>query len=235
MASDRLRKAIERNRAKQARRAGANSQADFFGQSSNASSSNLSSSKPPRQTEPASSWRPPGAKSTVSSSRASSLRKSVATADQDVEFSTDIKSRRRPVSASKASYLPVTTKRKQSVKRKTKRAKGSDQDLIRYLVIAGWLFCGVLVLRLIFSGGGVWDFYQSRALLDSRFIEHQRIESENSALEEEIRLIQESASYQRQLVRDHLGFIASDEFLVIFPSSRSESQGQENSYSLSNR
>lgn len=224
MGSDRLRKAIERNRLKQAKRAGrstqgagatkadsksSHSQGDFF------SSSTQSTQKR--------SWSPPGARTRTRPTGTSSIRRGVARPDEETEFSTDIKSRRGATKrATKADYLPATTKpRRKRAARKVATRKRSDRDFIRYLVIGAWIFCGLLLVRLIFSGGGVVDYYSSKSLLDSRHNEHQRIIAENHELREEIRLIESSTSYQRQLVRDHLGYIASDEFLVIFPNSSS--------------
>ena len=79
-----------------------------------------------------------------------------------------------------------------------------------------WLFCGVLILRLIFTNGGVVDFYAKRDHLNSREREYLSIEKENKEIVAEIDKIKNSPEYQKQLVRNHLEFIAPDEFLILF-------------------
>ena len=186
--SDRLKKAIERNRAKQAKR---------MGRSSESHKTFSASSR---------TWTPP-------KSSSNGLRKSVARADEEAEFSTDIKRRAR--TSAKAEYLPAKPIRKRRIT--TRKKAKTDKDFAQYLVIGSWIFCGFLFLRLIFSGGGVIDYYNGKNHFESRVSEHARIVDENQELRYEIEQIQTSSSYQRQLVRDHLGYIASDEYLVIFP------------------
>ena len=87
---------------------------------------------------------------------------------------------------------------------------------IKYLVIAGWCFCGILLLRLVFAERGVLDYYSGR----SAYLRKERMLNEmireNRSLEEEIKLIRSSSRYQKKLVRDNLGFISQEEFLVLF-------------------
>lgn len=206
LASERLRKAIERNRAKQAKR------------TSKVGAGATSSSGSPQSATGKRRWTPPG--TSPRSRTASSVRTGVARPDEETEFSTDIKRRRRSTTrqATRASYLPATTKTRRKRSRTQKR---SDKDFTRYLVIGAWIFCTFLLLRLVFSSGGVVDYYSGKSLLNSRIAERERIITENKELREEIRLIEQSSAYQRQLIRDHLGYIASDEYLIIFPNSSS--------------
>lgn len=215
LASQRLRKAIERNRAKQMKRtqvsrSGASRQEDLF---SSSTSSRLRSNR--------ANWSPPRT-SSKSSSRSTSVRTGVARPDEETEFSSDIKSKRSRVARpSKANYLPVTTPRKTTASRKRASTKKDDRQFISYLTIGAWIFCGIILLRLIFASGGVVDFYASHSRLEERRAEFDRLVNENQELEVEIELIQFDRGYQRQLVRDHLGYIANDEYLIIFPN-RSE-------------
>ena len=88
--------------------------------------------------------------------------------------------------------------------------------LWEYLLRLTWLFCGVLILRLVFTNGGVVDFYAKKDHLESREREHLSIKSENKEILKEIDKIKNSPEYQKKLVRGHLDFIAPDEFLVLF-------------------
>lgn len=183
--SDRLRKAIERNRTKQAKRGG----------------------------------RPPAPPS-------SSTRRNVASAD-NVEFTTALrKSTQRapaPVSyqgaktptvvgrgTNKVAKRPTTTRRVSSTK---KRVLKQTND---YLFKGIWVFCAFLLVRLVFSDGGVKDYYAKKDVLTSRFDEVARIEKENKALVKEIELLKNDVQHQKKVVRDHLGYIAKDEYLVLF-------------------
>lgn len=178
LASDRLKKAIERNRVKRAKRERA-------------------TVSPARKTGLYSSS---GRTSTLGTSRAT--RQSVARQDQ-FEFLTSVKKRPRK---------PIV-----GYKYKSKKAKSNLKlKMQKYLHIAGWIFCLFLVLRLVFADRGVVDFYKRNAHLDKRMDRFQEIRNENSDLEKEIVLIRSSRGYQKKLVRDHLGFIDRDEFLILF-------------------
>ncbi len=109
-----------------------------------------------------------------------------------------------------ASHVSYTTGNK-------KKTKELNPTLVNYLVKGTWFFCGFLVLRLFFSSGGVVDYYNGRSLLNDRILELKRIKKENMALVSEIERMQLDASFQKKLVRDNLGFIAADEYLVLFP------------------
>ena len=80
-----------------------------------------------------------------------------------------------------------------------------------------WIFCAILLLRLIFSDGGVSDFYDKKQKLVNREEELSRIKKENDHLIKEIDLLKHNSVFQKKIVRDHLGYIAYDEFLILFP------------------
>ena len=48
-----------------------------------------------------------------------------------------------------------------------------------------------------------------------------RIKKENMQIVREIERMQTDTAYQKKLVRDNLGFIAADEFLILFPKEKS--------------
>lgn len=98
-----------------------------------------------------------------------------------------------------------------------KKAGGLDPKWQNILVKGSWIFCGLMLVRLFFSQGGILDFYdQSKVLTDKR-LELEQIRSENMALTREISRMQNDTGYQKKIVRDNLGFIAQDEFLILFP------------------
>lgn len=250
-ANDRLRKAIERNRAKQAKR-------DAMGQSANAASAPnqdaplFSTSSAPRaaaggglssrlrSSDGSIPQRPksrlPGARSARSvapdmdmssppppptkedrgwgsgllkkKTSAAATRKTVAKPD-DTEFVAPI---RKAVTKAPAKVGYTTAKRKVNT-----RKKGSDKNYINYLVKFGWVFCTFLLFRLVFSEGGVMDYYSSLNLLEDKDYEYTRIIADNKYLADEIKKIGSNSTYQKKLVRDNLGFIARDEYLILFP------------------
>lgn len=190
LGSDRLRKAIERNRAKQAKRS-ARAQADT-------------------------TWTAPGA----SSSPTTGSRRTVASADT-VEFTSEIR-KKRSQAPTQVSYVNSTSKRASTkavtkykpVKRKTKKSVAVKPN--EYLVRGIWAFCAFLLLRLIFSHGGIIDYYEKKDLLKRKEMTLERTKKENSSLVKEIERIKTDASYQKKLVRNHLGHIAKDEYLILF-------------------
>lgn len=229
--SDRLRKAIERNRAKQAKRSQTTTRAtrtsspeDLF-----ESDWNLPKSKPVSEKSA----------SKLSASAASlKTRRSVGKAGEQ-EFTTEMR-KRAPRSPSPVSYgataptkiakntpVPARTRKKvttvKSLGTKGKRKRTSKSKRLaatnEYIIKGVWVFCALLFVRLIFSGGGVMDFYDKREVLQERFDEKSRIELENVALLKEIELLKKNSHYQKKVVRDHLGYIASDEYLILFPES----------------
>jgi cell division protein FtsB len=255
-ANDRLRKAIERNRAKQAKReamgqSAANASAPqqdgpLFSTSSTpraAQGGGLSSrlrasdgsipQRPksritgsrlrsaPAEEEMGMPTPPPAPPSKEDRGWASGLlkkkssatpsaatRKTVAKAD-NTEFVAPI---RKAVTRAPAKVGYTTAKRKVNT-----RKKGADNSYINYLVKFGWAFCTFLLFRLVFSGGGVMDYYSSLNLLEDKQYEYTRIIEDNKNLAEEIKKIGSNSTYQKKLVRDNLGFIARDEYLILFP------------------
>lgn len=225
IANERLRKAIEKNRARQAERARMNpgpvqsppqaqQQASFFDKQQEAAQQVQAEEEPEAVNPPP---RPRAQERTqervqertqaVPKSSAVVTRKSVARPNE-AEF-TPVKRSPRKV-ASQISY--TTSSRKKS--------KPLDPTLVGYLVKGCWIFCGIMVLRLIFASGGVTDFYSQRIMHNDRLEELSRIKKENMVLVREIERMQTDASFQKKLVRDNLGFIAEDEYLVLFPKEK---------------
>ena len=215
--NERLRKAIEKNRARQAERNRTQASVDIMEKQESSEQASLfdrqqarpNAEQPPQSPPPP---RPRAQERTHSSipKEASTLvtRRSVAKPD-DVEFS-PVKRSPRKVS-NQISY--ATSERKKS--------KKIDPTLLGYLIKGSWIFCGLMILRLIFATGGVTDFYSQRSLYADRQSELSRIKKENMQIVREIERMQTDTAYQKKLVRDNLGFIAADEFLILFPKEKS--------------
>ena len=85
-----------------------------------------------------------------------------------------------------------------------------------YLLKGAWIFCVILIFRLIFTVGGVVDFYTKRDHFRMKERDYSAIKRENKEIVTEIDLITNSPSHQKKLVRGHLEFISPDEFLILF-------------------
>jgi cell division protein FtsB len=96
------------------------------------------------------------------------------------------------------------------------RVDPAESKLVKYLVIAGWIFCFILVVRLLFAANGTWDYYKMDRVLAGREAELADIKAKNGELVREMERIRKDGTYQRQLARNALGVIAVDEFLVLF-------------------
>lgn len=243
IANERLRKAIERNRAKQAARdagpsaaqpaqaapvqeAQPHQQASFF---SNPQPQQMAEPQVQAQPQPQvvqSSPQPEMAQETPRVRVRENLRtdpppppprestvvsrRSVAK-PEDTEF-VPVKRATRKV----ASQISYTTSSASSSRKKTKSV---DPKYTNYLVKGCWVFCAVMILRLIFANGGVTDFYSQKSTVSEKLSELSDIKKENMQLVREIERMRSDTGFQKKLVRDNLGFIASDEFLVLFPTS----------------
>ncbi len=95
--------------------------------------------------------------------------------------------------------------------------------LVGLIVKLGWVFSFALLVQLVFSERGVLDYYDKKVLWEEKVFEGQLLIQENEKIKDEIELIFNNAQYQKKLVRDHLGFIAEDEFLVLFPEGKKNS------------
>lgn len=201
IANERLRKAIERNRAKQMERDRIQNQTRQ--QSQQASFLDKEQQEPPLKSHAEERIHQGAPKIAVMATR-----KSVARADE-VDF-TPAKRTPRKVAA-QISY--TTTSRKKS--------KPIDPVIVARFIKGCWIFCAIMIFRLIFADGGVTDYYSQRSLYENRLAELDKIKKENMQLVREIEKMQMDISFQKKLVRDNLGFIAADEFLVLFPKENS--------------
>lgn len=204
--SDALRKAIERNRRKQ--QDSRSDEASNTWRPPRASETKFSNSLVKTPTVTQSFYRPDEQTETSErpKARSQSSRKRVALQDEEVGFIADLKNTRNKVSE----ILSYTGTRESRAKKNT----GKNWNI--YLVKAAWLFIAFLVFRLLFVNRGVVDYYSRDQLFNSKVSAYKNLLKENALLRKEIFKIKNDISLQKKLVRDHLGFISADEFLVLF-------------------
>ena len=61
------------------------------------------------------------------------------------------------------------------------------------------------------------EYYGRKGNLKDKFQSLAQVKKANKDLEKEIKKIGGNSSYQKSLIRNHLGFIARDEFIVLLP------------------
>jgi len=207
--SDRLQRAIERNRQKQMKR-----------MYKDAVEIKAAESVGPAKVVP-DSWSSPRSK--TASSKVTDIvptRRSVGK-PEEFDFLDRPTSRTRARSA--VSYPVTKTTSRAVTKTTTKRAtsrstKKSESKLSEWGLKAGWVVLGVLCLRLIFSNGGVIDYYNKRSLINNQVSELESLKMENKNILKDIDMLAHDRSFQKRMVREHLGFISSDEYLILFGS-----------------
>ena len=99
---------------------------------------------------------------------------------------------------------------------------GPKEKWIERFQKLSWCGCFVLFFHLIFSDRGVADYYSQKKRLDKKVKGLASLQVEKKELKTNIRLIRKNKSHQKKLVRDHLGFISKDEFLILFQKGKSE-------------
>ena len=191
--SERLQKALERNRRK----------SEFKNGSDDKRQSNTSSLKEKRNiwTIPTPDFKSKNSKTTVNAlvpTRTGVARPS------DIQFTGPLKRETVKKNLGRPSFI----------------ARHIDKDLrakvLRYSILFGWLFNAILLGRLIFADRGILDYYSKICFLQSKHEQMKEIKADITNLEKEIILIQSDVRYQRKIVRDQLGFISDEEFLILF-------------------
>ncbi|MBF0361792.1 MAG: septum formation initiator family protein [Oligoflexia bacterium] len=89
------------------------------------------------------------------------------------------------------------------------------------LIKISWGATLLLLLRLIFADRGIMDYLNTEKIISEQKNMLKGILSENESLIMEIEKIKNDRSYQIKLVRDNLGAMDSNEYLILFdlPSS----------------
>ncbi len=215
IANERLRKAIERNRSRQAERMKNQPQPPTVAQA------NSKQEEVVLETNQASFFDKPSSSANRLKARAQErIHEQVATSSAVVTRRTVANSQESDFTPAKRTAKKVASQVSYSTTSSRKKSKSLNPKLLTYLVRACWIFCALMILRLVFASGGVADFYTQRNLLQDRVVELDRIKKENMQIVREIERMQTDAAFQKKLVRDNLGFIASDEFLVLFPKEK---------------
>lgn len=199
--ADRLQKAIERNRAKQARRGAPPSTDRIIKAPARTGSSLTSRLERSRNDE-----------IIVMPKNNSPTRRNVAVGGR-ATFSEPIK---------KSDKLPAPIRYLGLGKPKIKTSK-KNKKLLDHLVLFGWIAVSILGMRLMFSERGVVDFYKDKNVLQKLYHEKEQIVADNEDLVDEIQKIKASSRYQKKIVRDNLGFIAEQEYLILFAKGRAPS------------
>ncbi|EPZ52047.1 septum formation initiator [Bacteriovorax sp. BAL6_X] len=247
-----MQKAIERNRAKMASRGtsrsmgtppptpGASATARprprpmsapsrDEGESSESGSSVLAKLRAQRaQREASGNPKPAATPSPSASVSGTPTRKPITQAD-NIEMSSPLRKKATaPAAVNYADQTPAKaiTKAKAAVsaKRKVKSKSKKKGELTHWGVKLCWGFCLFLLGRLVFSQGGVIEYFDKKSTLDQAYHEVTLLKAENDGLMKELDLIRNNHRYKKKLVRDHLGYIARDEYLILFPET-SETSG----------
>lgn len=154
---------------------------------------------------------------------------------------------RSPVSGpTRSTPRPNTTPRKQGFGAKIKQSVSNRVDLVKgkihyqigcmnngiknfierlqlgkWFIRLGWIFCLILLGRLVFSERGMIDFYKFEKRLEKRKTLLTQLKKENNDIRGEIKKIKSSGPYQKKIIRDRLGLIAKDEYLILFAQEKS--------------
>jgi cell division protein FtsB len=231
IANERLRKAIERNRAKQAGREPLRQPTSAPQQPMYAQPTHQATPEAPphhaQEPHHQASFFEKATRETFNPSegqQAQSTQEAPRARENTRPQSTSVVSRRSVAKPDDTEFVPVkrTTRKVASqisyaTSSARKKPKSLDPKIANYLVKGCWIFCVLMILRLIFSNGGVTDYYSQKSQVHNRLEELSQIKKENMTLVREIERMRHDTGYQKKLVRDNLGFIASDEFLVLFP------------------
>ncbi|MFZ8932460.1 MAG: FtsB family cell division protein [Bacteriovoracaceae bacterium] len=226
--SDRLQKAIERNRAKQLKRervAHTHSRPqppppprprEGFG--SGMSSSRVGTGKMGTSR--------PGFRSKFNQTRGTSNfesrmnTSSVREKTYNTSPSAGINSRRRPLFNSSQIQNKILEKLNNPLNRIKERTNVTINRTRSFVdawsLRIGWMFCLFLLFRLIVSEGGLSDFYSKKQNYNSRETYKNKLQGENIGLIKEIDQIKNNSALQKKLVRKHLGYINPSEYLVLF-------------------
>ena len=80
-------------------------------------------------------------------------------------------------------------------------------------MLLGYVF---LLGRLVLSDRGVLDYFTQKKNYEKKLKKLYNLKDHKVNLKKEIKLIKTNKFHQKKLVRDHLGFISKDEFLILF-------------------
>ncbi|MBF0206864.1 MAG: septum formation initiator family protein [Oligoflexia bacterium] len=87
---------------------------------------------------------------------------------------------------------------------------------MKIVSIFGWGLCLVVSFRLVFADRGLLDYLRTGKVIDEQYLSLRKIDQENKSLDSEIFKIKNDRKHQKRLVRDNLGVIEGDEYLILF-------------------
>ena len=109
----------------------------------------------------------------------------------------------------------ATTARPSTRNTKKLSSRTQTEKYLMYLERGAWIFCLILFVRLVFADRGIVEYYQRESNLAERQRDYLMISDSNQGLIKEIGLLKKSKGHQKKTIREHLGFIARDEYLVL--------------------
>ena len=93
---------------------------------------------------------------------------------------------------------------------------GPKEKWLSFFKKLSWLVCFILLGRLVLSDRGVLDYFYQKKNYEKKVQKLSFLHDHKLDLKKEIKLIKNNKFHQKKLVRDHLGFISKDEFLILF-------------------
>ncbi len=115
-------------------------------------------------------------------------------------------------------FIGAPRQKKKSLSLALPSTRKEKKQLQQKLIKVGWLFCLFLMLKLVFMQKGVLEFFSQESQLNQMRSELSFYQNSNQALKEEMKKIRYDFSYQKELIREKLGYIAKDEVLILFAS-----------------
>lgn len=216
IASERLRKAIERNRQRQAMREprGPEAQREAHAQTHTQNRTQAPPFRPAPQPQQQTQTQRANEQSTNTQFRQGFSRV------EDIGFAAEFK-RERKIPGNSVDYMPSRGQRELVVAKpmqaKTSRISREEKNrYIKWAVTGSWIFIGLLFFRLIFANRGVVEYYSLYNTLKDKENSLSLVEQENLHAIKEIEKIRSDTGYQKRMIRDNLGYIAEDEFMVLF-------------------
>lgn len=87
-----------------------------------------------------------------------------------------------------------------------------------------WTLCILLFVgccRLVLMNQGVLNYFEKKQILSERLALIEQLKDENNLLMKEIKRANEDVKYQKNLAREQLGVISSEEYLLLFAPKKS--------------
>ncbi len=90
------------------------------------------------------------------------------------------------------------------------------EKLYKYGYYSLWIFCLFLLIRLFIAERGIIEYYGLQSTMMNKIQVQKDIIKSNKELLVEIGKIKNSNIYQKHIIRDRLGLIARNEYLILF-------------------